>query len=813
MEVSFGRRARRPLRRVLPAIGVGLVLLVSPPASAQEAPAPQAPPDEAALLGQRAEAVDTAEVRDLVAASDSSSFVAVDVAALTRTLVGDMELLPEVDDPDSTNTACRGVVPQDAAIELLGETSTFRAVEASLCDHRIEGAPAPELPLGLEWHGQIRDDEGDVLATAVFSVLLDEGGRPDLATGYFQAQQTQLELWPADGTTYLLREPSPQPDAEEGHDDAPAPEATEPGEGPAAPGDEAPGAGGSDLGGGIDSDYDDPAPSDGSAADGLGNNGGQPRPGGRSGNRTLQVLVGYANGISSTTASTAMANRVAQTNSAFVTSGMPVRVEGLGPLSAGYTQHASSMGVDLAHIFNKTDSVMDGLNLWQEGGELDAIHVMVPNDTPSECGRGYLNPSVDGFTATYSVGAIDPGCTLTFAHELGHTFGAHHNPENADPGTVFPWSYGHYAYGLTRSIMSYYDVCGGCGRSAQFSDPDDDFVGYPGVASGLPYRDNDRSITDTSWAITEQGETDSNDFIWYRSASSHTSHTINATSGEDVEGPYTPLAGDFDGDGRSDQLYYFPGRPRERIWWYGTSAGAYSQTRADILGDYRPVVGDFDGDGRDDVFWYGPGPAGDTIWWGTAVRSDFGTMAHTGYPTVSGSNYRPVSGDFDGDGMDDLLWYGPGSVSDSFWWGNATRSSFGGTSTSITISNTFDAPFSGDFNGDGMDEIFLYQPGSGFDALWHGWAVRSQIGPLHQTSVSISGDYTPLSGDVDGDLDDDVFWYGSGSTADTIWSGQSTYAGFAGQAGTSQSVNGVFEATIGDFNGDGYADPYWFAFG
>jgi hypothetical protein len=42
------------------------------------------------------------------------------------------------------------------------------------------------------------------------------------------------------------------------------------------------------------------------------------------------------------------------------------------------------------------------------------------------------------------------------------------------------------------------------------------------------------------------------------------------------------------------------------------------------------MVGDLDGDGRDDIAWYGPGGRADSVWWG---RADDGV--DTG-PLVSG---------------------------------------------------------------------------------------------------------------------------------------------------------------------------------
>ena len=62
--------------------------------------------------------------------------------------------------------------------------------------------------------------------------------------------------------------------------------------------------------------------------------------------------------------------------------------------------------------------------------------------------------------------------------------------------------------------------------------------------------------------------------------------------------------------------------------WLGRSApGGGGRSRGgrvgvhaaiDINGDYLPVAGDFDGDGRDDIAWYGPGGTPESMWWGRA---------------------------------------------------------------------------------------------------------------------------------------------------------------------------------------------------
>ena len=80
-----------------------------------------------------------------------------------------------------------------------------------------------------------------------------------------------------------------------------------------------------------------------------------------------------------------------------------------------------------------------------------------------------------------------------------------------------------------------------------------------------------------------------------------------------------------------------------------------------VRGTYRPVAGDVDGDGRDDIIWYGPGAAGDSIWHFTSA-----TVATTPGRSASTGNYRPVAGDLDGDHHADIVWNG-GPAADYHW--------------------------------------------------------------------------------------------------------------------------------------------------
>jgi VCBS repeat protein len=75
-----------------------------------------------------------------------------------------------------------------------------------------------------------------------------------------------------------------------------------------------------------------------------------------------------------------------------------------------------------------------------------------------------------------------------------------------------------------------------------------------------------------------------------------------------------PVAGDFDGDGKADVLYFSATGPD--LVRRGTATGFQNAPEVRLDGDYLGVPGDFNGDGRDDVVWYGAGSNPDKYWRG-----------------------------------------------------------------------------------------------------------------------------------------------------------------------------------------------------
>lgn len=312
----------------------------------------------------------------------------------------------------------------------------------------------------------------------------------------------------------------------------------------------------------------------------------------------------------------------------------------------------------------------------------------------------------------------------------------------------------------------------------------------------------------------------------------------SAPAAPEAGGIPTPLLGDFDGDGRTDQLWYGSGVGPDHAW-YGTATRAFSGRAVTIGGTYTPLVGDFGGDGRDDVLWYAPGPTDDFLWTGTADRGFIGRSVSIGgayqpfvgdfdgdrrsdvfwfsatapdrvwYGTPTGfvgrqvsvnSPYQPVVSDFDANGTDDVLWYGPGAARDYLWRGTWSRTFLG---VALSVAGVY-TPVVGDFGGDGHADVYWHDAGAGKDVLWRG----REGGRFQGSSADPVGDTVPFTGDFDGDGASDLAWNNPGVEQDELW-----FGGPAGFVKRAIDVGGTYDERAGDFDGDGRDDIFWFAAG
>ena len=259
------------------------------------------------------------------------------------------------------------------------------------------------------------------------------------------------------------------------------------------------------------------------------------------------------------------------------------------------------------------------------------------------------------------------------------------------------------------------------------------------------------------------------------------------------------LAGNFYAGPRDEFFYYTPGAGPDEMYTITkvngepqfNSVGSFT-----INGTYTPLVGDFDGDGFDEILWYAPGFAPDFMWNFTSYSS----VQSRSYP-VNGVYSRPTVGDYTGDGADDILWYAPGFTQDWLWDYNRGGSYNSGPRTI----NGHYLPVSGSFGNDRTDDVFWYAPGTAADYLWDyvpgSTAYQSVAQSVNATT------YRPFSLDVynDGPGSEDIYWYAPGTSPDFYWDyflGSRFTHALAGEL----AINGHYLTAAGDFFGGGADD-------
>ena len=291
--------------------------------------------------------------------------------------------------------------------------------------------------------------------------------------------------------------------------------------------------------------------------------------------------------------------------------------------------------------------------------------------------------------------------------------------------------------------------------------------------------------------------------------------TIVATlsSGGGVQLEFNDARNDFNGDGRSDILW------RDNTGALTTSLGQANGGFASNAANFWATVptswsvigtGDFNGDHRDDILWRNPSTGEITNWLGQTNGGFVGNDVNF-YSTIATSWQVVGIGDFNGDGRDDLLWRNSSTGETTDWLGQANGGFAGNDANALsTIGTSWQVAATGDFNGDGNSDI-LWRDNTG--------AMTTALGQFNGGFASNAANFWTTistswqivgSGDFNGDGRDDILWRNPTTGEITNWLGQAngSFSGNDTNFYTTVATSWQVEA-IGDFNGDGRDDLLW----
>lgn len=243
------------------------------------------------------------------------------------------------------------------------------------------------------------------------------------------------------------------------------------------------------------------------------------------------------------------------------------------------------------------------------------------------------------------------------------------------------------------------------------------------------------------------------------------------------------IFGDWNGDGFTDvaETYLIDGSNK---WFVNNGAlgfnvvnNAINPTTARFASNSQCLLksGDWNGDGITDVMCVQSGSNQNNRWFINDGSLQF-TQFNNPIPAASLTGLTvPYFADINGDGISDVMWYAP-TTGQNKWFLNDGKLGFSAPVSAITATevdeiNGKQGTFRfGDWNGDGITDALWYEPNSGFNRWYIGKGDLSFVGNIDPiTPSTISGASMGLNtGDWTGKGLDDVMIYNA-ATGNTKW--------------------------------------------
>jgi hypothetical protein len=232
------------------------------------------------------------------------------------------------------------------------------------------------------------------------------------------------------------------------------------------------------------------------------------------------------------------------------------------------------------------------------------------------------------------------------------------------------------------------------------------------------------------------------------------------------------------------------------ILWHNSSSnetqnwvmdGSQIRFRVTVLGEHgQPALvglpwrlvgtGDFDGDGNADLLWYNNSTGETQIWFmtGAAIGRRATVLAENGQPIFIGPPWSIVAvGDFNEDGFADILWHNSATGETQIWIMGVTQVAsrptvLGGNGHPALVGLPWSIVGAGDFNRDRNSDILWHNSATGETQIWFmsGSRVASRVTVLGEDGHPVLVGL-PWSIVGVGDFDND-------SNDDILWHNSST---------------------------------------
>ena len=200
-----------------------------------------------------------------------------------------------------------------------------------------------------------------------------------------------------------------------------------------------------------------------------------------------------------------------------------------------------------------------------------------------------------------------------------------------------------------------------------------------------------------------------------------TALSLETASGRHTSTTLASPLGDIDGDGTSNLAVFRPGPLSQFGQWYEESAyfAGFSYPWIEEGAGF-PLAGDIFGEGSQRLIVYGNGT------WYVQRLGEIDLQLSWG---IAGD--RPVLGDYNGDGRDDLAIYRP---RDSSWWILFRYADGSQEARVVSWGQPGDIPVQADYDGDGSTDVAVWNPTKGE------WAIRFADGSFKVIVLGQEGD-------------------------------------------------------------------------